>query len=328
MVLTMSLAIQIEQHGGPEVLKLVTQTPPPPSAGEVTLRHTAIGLNFIDTYQRSGLYPVPLPSGLGQEAAGVVTAVGAGVADLRVGDRVAYAGGAPGAYAQARTLPAAQLVKLPDGVSDEDGAVLMLKGMTAWYLLFQTHAVQRGETLLVQAAAGGVGSLLVPWAKHLGARVIGTAGGPDKCALAKASGCDEVIDYRHEDVATRVRELTGGRGVDVAYDSVGKDTWDGSLNSLRSRGLLVSYGNASGAVPPFAPATLAAKGSLYLTRPRLLDYTATREALVEAATTVFDAVARGIIRADIHQRYALKDAAQAHTDLESRKTHGASILLP
>ena len=324
----MPLAIRIDRHGGPEVLQAVDVEVPAPGHGEVSLRHTAIGLNFIDTYQRSGLYPVALPSGLGQEAAGVVTAVGSGVEQLRIGDRVAYAGGAPGAYSEQRTLPAAQLVKLHDTVADEDAAALMLKGMTAYYLLHLSFAVQRGHTLLVQAAAGGVGSVLVPWAKHLGATVIGTAGGAAKCALAKAKGCDHVIDYRNEDFAARVRELTDGAGVDVVYDSVGKDSWEGSLNCLKRRGMMVSYGNASGAVPPFAPIVLSAKGSLFLTRPKLGDYIATREELEHVSGALFDALAWGIIKADVRQRYALKDAAQAHRDLESRKTSGASVLIP
>lgn len=324
----MPLAIRIDRHGGPEVLQAVDVEVPAPGPGEVSLRHTAIGLNFIDTYQRSGLYPVALPSGLGQEAAGVVTAVGSGVEQLRIGDRVAYAGGAPGAYSEQRTLPAAQLVKLHDTVADEDAAALMLKGMTAYYLLHLSFAVQRGHTLLVQAAAGGVGSVLVPWAKHLGATVIGTAGGAAKCALAKAKGCDHVIDYRSEDFAARVRELTDGAGVDVVYDSVGKDSWEGSLNCLKRRGMMVSYGNASGAVPPFAPIVLSAKGSLFLTRPKLGDYIATREELEHVSGALFDALAWGIIKADVRQRYALKDAAQAHRDLESRKTSGASVLIP
>ncbi len=322
----MSLSIRIRQHGGPEVLEAFDETLPPPAAGEVQLRHTAIGLNFIDTYFRAGVYKAPLPHGLGQEAAGVITAIGPGVGGFAIGDRVAYGTGPLGAYSERRNFEAARLVKLPDSVSDEAAAALMLKGMTAYYLLHQTHAVQPGETLLVHAAAGGVGSALVPWAKRLGARVIGTVGSPDKAALARAAGCDEVILYRQQDVAQEVRRLTGGHGVDVVYDSVGKDTFASSLDSLRPRGLFVSYGNASGKAAPFEPVLLAEKGSLYFTRPTLAHYTASRAELDAAAGGVFAAIADGVITAKVHQRWPLRDAAQAHIALESRQTSGATVL--
>ncbi|MBA4286190.1 MAG: quinone oxidoreductase [Xanthomonadaceae bacterium] len=324
----MSLTIRVTRHGGPEVLEPVEETLPPPAAGEVRLRHTAIGLNFIDTYFRAGIYLAPFPHGLGQEAAGVVEALGDGVVDFAIGDRVAYGTGPLGAYAEHRNFAASRLVKVPDTVSDEAAAALMLKGMTAYYLLHLTHRVVPGETLLVHAAAGGVGSALVPWARHLGARVIGTAGSPDKAALARAAGCDAVILYREQDVAGEVRRLTGGRGVDVVYDSVGKDTFAGSLDSLRPRGLFVSYGNASGKAPPFEPVLLAEKGSLFFTRPTLAHYTATRAELDGAAQAVFAAIAAGIIEPQIRQRWPLREAASAHLALESRQTRGASVMLP
>lgn len=324
----MSLAIRLERHGGPEVLQLVDETLPAPGSGQVRVRHTAIGLNFIDTYFRTGLYPISLPSGLGQEAAGVIEALGPDVSDFAVGDRVAYGTSALGAYAVERVMPTTSLVKLPPGVSDEAAAALMLKGMTAFYLTHLTHAVKPGETLLVHAAAGGVGSLLVPWAKRLGATVIGTAGSADKLAIAKASGCDHVINYREQDFVAEVRRLTGGRGVDVVYDSVGKDTFMGSLDCLHRRGLLVTYGNASGKVPAFEPVLLAQKGSLFVTRPTLAHYTATREELDTAANAVFAALQSGVIAARIDQRYPLREAAQAHADLESRRTTGTTVLVP
>lgn len=324
----MSLAIRLERHGGPEVLQLVDETLPAPGSGEVRVRHTAIGLNFIDTYFRTGLYPISLPSGLGQEAAGVIEALGPDVSDFAVGDRVAYGTSALGAYAVERVMPTTSLVKLPPGVSDEAAAALMLKGMTAFYLTHLTHAVKPGETLLVHAAAGGVGSLLVPWAKRLGATVIGTAGSADKLAIAKAAGCDHVINYREQDFVAEVRRLTGGRGVDVVYDSVGKDTFLGSLDCLHRRGLLVTYGNASGKVPAFEPVLLSQKGSLFVTRPTLAHYTATREELDTAANAVFAALQSGVIAARIDQRYPLRAAAQAHADLESRRTTGTTVLVP
>lgn len=324
----MSLAIRLECHGGPEVLQLVDETLPAPGAGQVRLRHTAIGLNFIDTYFRTGLYPVSLPSGLGQEAAGVIEAVGPEVSDFAVGDRVAYGTSALGAYAAERVMPTTSLVKLPAGVSDEAAAALMLKGMTAFYLTHLTHAVKPGETLLVHAAAGGVGSVLVPWAKRLGATVIGTAGSGEKLALAQAAGCDHLINYREQDFVAEVRRITGGRGVDVVYDSVGKDTFIGSLDCLHRRGLLVTYGNASGKAPAFEPVLLAQNGSLFVTRPTLAHYTATREELDTAANAVFAALQAGVIKARIDQRYPLGEAAQAHADLESRRTTGTTVLVP
>lgn len=324
----MSLTIRVSRHGGPEVLETVDELLPLPAAGEVRLRHTAVGLNFIDTYFRAGVYKAPLPHGLGQEAAGIVEALGEGVTDFAIGQRVAYGTGPLGAYAECRNVAASRLVAIPDTVSDEAAAALMLKGMTAYYLLHLTHRVVRGETLLVHAAAGGVGAALVPWAKHLGARVIGTAGSPDKAALATAAGCDAVILYREQDVAAEVRRLTDGRGVDVVYDSVGRDTFAGSLDSLRPRGLFVSYGNASGKAPPFEPVLLADKGSLFFTRPTLAHYTATRAELDSAAQAVFAAIASGIITPQVRQRWPLRDAAAAHRALESRQTTGASVLLP
>jgi NADPH:quinone reductase len=324
----MSKAIRIERHGGPDVMQWTGFEPGAPGPGEALLRHTAVGLNFIDTYHRSGLYPLKLPSGLGSEAAGVVEALGPGVADLRVGDRVAYAGGAPGAYAERRVVPAARLVKLPRGIDDRVAAAVLLKGMTAHYLLRQTCVVKRGDTLLVHAAAGGVGSVLVPWARHLGATVIGTAGGADKAQRALAAGCHHAIDYRAQDFVAEVKRLTEGRGVDVVYDAVGKDTFLGSLDCLRPRGLMVTYGNASGKPPPLDPLLLSEKGSLFLTRPTLAHYTARREDLLLAAKALFHVLRAGIVKAGIGQIYALKDAAQAHRDLEARKTTGSTLLLP
>jgi len=324
----MSKAIRIERHGGPEVLQWVDVATGAPGPGEARVRHTAVGLNFIDTYQRSGLYPLKLPSGLGSEAAGVVEALGPDVTDLAVGDRVAYAGGAPGAYAQTRVMPATRLVKLPRAIPDRVAAALLLKGMTAHYLLRQTCVVKRGDTVLVHAAAGGVGSVLVPWARHLGATVIGTAGGADKVQRALAIGCHHAIDYRAQDFVKEVRALTGAHGVDVVYDAVGKDTFLGSLDCLRPRGLMVTYGNASGKPPPLDPLLLSEKGSLFLTRPTLAHYTARREDLLLAAKAVFHVVRAGVVKVEIGQTYALKDAAQAHRDLEARRTIGSTLLLP
>ncbi len=299
-----------------------------PAAGEALVRHTAVGVNFIDTYHRSGLYPVPLPATIGMEAAGVVEAVGAGVEEVRQGDRVAYAGGPIGAYAERRLIAAQRLVPLPDSVSDETAAATMLKGMTAQYLLRQTYPVKPGDVILFHAAAGGVGLLACPWAKRLGATVIGTVGSDEKAALARAHGCDHVIVYTREDFPARVREITGGRGVRVVYDSVGAATWEGSLASLQPRGLMVSFGNASGAVPPFSPLVLSAKGSLYLTRPTLMAYTATRAELLACAAELFAALAERIVEAVVSRRYPLAEAARAHADLESRRTVGSLVLLP
>lgn len=324
----MPLAIRIHRFGGPEVIETADIAAPPPGSGEVTLRHAAIGLNYIDTYHRSGLYLIPLPSGLGVEAAGTVEAVGPHVDFLKPGDRVAYAGGPIGAYRRLRTMPAAPLVKLPDNISDETAAALMLKGMTACYLLHQTYAVKPGTVLLTHAAAGGVGSLLVPWARHLGATVIGTAGGAEKCELASRYGCHHVIDYSRQNFLTEVKRLTDGKGVDVVYDSVGKATFEGSLDCLKPRGMMVSFGNASGKAPAVEPVTLLSKGSLFLTRPTLKDYTATRAELDATATALFEALDQGIISADVRQRYPLREAARAHTDLEARKTTGTTLLIP
>ncbi|MCQ4144282.1 MULTISPECIES: quinone oxidoreductase family protein [Vogesella] len=324
----MNLTIRLSHCGGPDVLRAEQAAIPAPAAGEVLLRHTAIGVNFIDTYYRSGLYPLPLPSGLGSEAAGVVAAVGDGVSHLQVGDRVAYAGGAQGAYSQYRTLPAALLVKLPDDIADDTAACVMLQGMTVEYLIRRTYAVEAGQTVLWHAAAGGVGQIAVQWLSSLGVNVIGTVGSADKAAIALRLGCKQVINYREEDVVARVRELTGGRGVPVVYDSVGKDTFEMSLDSLAPRGMLVSFGNASGAVPPFAPLLLSQKGSLFFTRPKLGDYVATRAELETSAEALFERIRAGAVKVQPSARYALADAAQAHADLEARRTTGSLILLP
>jgi len=323
----MTHAIRFEQTGGPEVLQWVSVDVPAPGPGEVSLRQTAVGLNYIDTYHRSGLYPVSLPSGLGCEGAGVVTAVGEGVEGLSVGDRVAYATGPLGAYAEARTLPADVLVRLGDDISDETAAAVMLQGLTAQYLLRQTYPVEAGETILVHAAAGGVGLLLCQWAKHLGATVIGTVGSPEKAALAQANGCDHTILYRETSFLDAVKEITGGEGVPVVYDAVGKDTFMDSLACLQPMGTMVSFGNASGAVPPIDIGILAKMGSLFLTRPTLFSYAAGRAQLEAMAADLFDVVAKGAVKVQINQRYALADAAQAHRDLEARKTTGSTVLV-
>ena len=324
----MSNIIRLHAHGGPEVLSWEATEVGEPGPGEVRIRHAAVGLNYIDTYHRSGLYPLPLPSGIGMEAAGVVEAAGADVSDLAVGDRVAYASGPLGAYADVRLMPAARVVRVPEGIDDRTAAGAMLKGLTAWYLLRRTYKVSAGQTILFHAAAGGVGLIACQWAKHLGATVIGTAGGPEKAELARAHGCDHVIDYRREDVAERVRELTDGAGVPVVYDGVGKDTWVGSLDSLARFGMMVSFGNASGPAPSIAPVELSAKGSLYLTRPTIVDYTAAREDLVAGANELFSLIGDGAVRIEVDQSYPLAEAAQAHADLEARKTTGSTILLP
>jgi NADPH2:quinone reductase len=323
-----SRAIRIHATGGPDVLRWEEVAVGAPAAGEALVRHTAVGVNFIDTYHRSGLYQVPLPATLGMEAAGVVEAVGAGVVEVRPGDRVAYAGGPIGAYAERRLIAAERLVPLPAAVSDETAAAAMLKGMTAQYLLRQTYEVKPGDVILVHAAAGGVGLIACAWAKHLGATVIGTVGSDEKVALARAHGCDHVVVYTREDFPTRVRELTGGRGVRVVYDSVGAATWDGSLACLQPRGLMVSFGNASGAVPPFSPLVLSARGSLYLTRPTLMSYTATRTELLACAGDLFAALAAEVVTVLVSARYPLAEAARAHSDLESRRTVGSLLLLP
>ncbi|CDO59769.1 Quinone oxidoreductase [Candidatus Phaeomarinobacter ectocarpi] len=321
-------AIRITETGGPEVLKLVDVDLADPGAGEVQVKHTAIGLNYIDTYFRTGLYPAPIPCGLGLEAAGVVTKVGDGVTALKEGDRVAYGSGPLGAYSEAQNAPANRLVKVPDGVSDKDAAAMMLKGMTAHYLLRRTYEVKAGDTILFHAAAGGVGLIACQWAKHLGATVIGTVGSEEKAALAKQAGADHTILYRDEDVPARVREITGGKMVPVVYDGVGKDTFNMSLDCLAPLGLLASFGNASGPVPPFDLSILNLKGSLFVTRPSLAAYTASDEDLAMTAADLFEVMAKGAVKADVRQEYALADAAQAHKDLEGRKTTGATVLIP
>ena len=324
----MTRAIRFHQTGGPEVLQMDDVALPPPGPGEVRIKHTAIGLNYIDTYHRSGLYPLPLPSGIGLEAAGVVEEVGQGVTGLKSGDRVAYGTGTPGAYAEARNFPANRLVKLPDSISDETAAGMMLKGMTVRYLLRATYVVKPGDTILMHAAAGGVGLLLTQWAKALGARVIGTVGSAAKIEVAKAHGCDVVINSSTEDVVKRVRDETGGKGVPVVYDGVGQATVMTSLDCLQMRGLLVSFGNASGPVKNFDLGLLAAKGSLYVTRPTLFSYTTTDEDFRQTAQDLVDIVASGKMQVPVNQRYALADAAQAHRDLEARKTTGTTVMLP
>ena len=321
-------AIRFEKTGGPEVLQWQDVTLAKPGPGEVRLRHTAIGLNYIDTYHRSGLYPVPMPSGIGLEACGVVEILGEGVKGFKVGDRVAYGSGPIGAYAEARNIPVARIIKIPKAISDETAAAMMLKGMTVRYLLRETFKVKRGQTILLHAAAGGVGLILSQWAKALGVKVIGTVGSDDKIAIAKAHGCAHVINSRTEDVAARVREITNGKGVPVVYDGIGQATLEASLDSLQSRGLLVSFGNASGPVKAFDLGQLAAKGSLYVTRPTLFNYTASDEDFKATAADLVEMVKSGKVKIPVNQRYALRDAAQAHEDLENRKTTGSTVLLP
>jgi NADPH2:quinone reductase len=324
----MTHAIRIAQTGGPEVLRLEAVELGDPGPGEVHLRHHAIGLNYIDAYHRSGVYPLPLPSGIGLEGAGVVERVGPGVSDIHPGDRVAYAGGPVGAYAEERVMPADRLVKLPAGVWFEQAAAMMLKGLTAQYLLRRTYRVQASDTILVHAAAGGVGLILCQWAKMLGATVIGTVGSDEKAALVQALGCDHPIVYTRENVVERVKAITGGEGVPVVYDSVGKDTFMDSLSCLRPLGMMVSYGNASGTVPPFDIGVLAKLGSLFLTRPTLFAYTAKRPDLLAMAAELFEVVHTGKVKIEVNQRYTLRDAAQAHRDLEARRTTGSTVLLP
>jgi len=321
-------AIRIHEQGAPDVLRCEEWDPGAPAPGWVRVRHRAIGLNYIDTYHRSGLYPVPLPSGLGLEASGVVEAVGDGVSNWKEGDRVAYCSGPIGAYSDAHNVPGDRVVAVPAGVTDDEAAALMLKGLTAWYLLRRTHRVQAGETILFHAAAGGVGMLACQWARHLGATVIGTAGGDEKCRLAREYGCAHVIDYSREDFARRVQQITGGAGVPVVYDGVGKSTFEGSLDCLAPLGLMVSFGNASGPPPPLDLGVLSQRGSLFVTRPSLMHYTRDPGDLAAGAAELFDLVARGIVRAEVHQRYPLTEAAAAHRDLEARKTTGATVLVP
>jgi NADPH2:quinone reductase len=319
---------RIERTGGPEVIEFTDIELEAPGPGEIQIRHAACGLNYIDVYYRNGLYPQTLPGHLGVEGAGTVTAIGSGVTDLHAGDRIAYAGGPLGAYATARNMPAAAVVKLPQTVDFETAAGMMLQGLTAQYLLRRTYRVQPGDAVLFHAAAGGVGLIACQWAKALGATVIGTVGSEDKVALAHAHGCEHVINYRHENVAERVRELTDGRGVPVVYDGVGKDTFEASLDSLARFGLMVSFGNASGPVPPFALTELTRRGSLYITRPSLMHYVEARHDLVAMAAELFEVVGSGQVRIDVRQRYALSDVARAHRDLEARRTAGSTILIP
>ncbi len=322
-------AIRIRENGGPEVMKWEDYKVPLPGEGEVLIEHSAIGLNFIDVYHRTGLYPLPgLPWVLGMEGAGTVSDVGEGVDEFKPGDRVAYAGMPPGSYAEARTIPAHRLVKLPESISMETAAAMMLQGMTVRYLLRGCYDVKEGDTILFHAAAGGVGLIACQWAKALGATVIGTVGSDEKADLAKAHGCDHTIVYTRENFTEKVKEITGGEGVAVVYDSIGKDTFEGSLDSLRPMGTMVSYGNASGPVDNFNLGILAQKGSLFVTRPTLMTYTAKREDLLAHAQDLFDVVTSGDVTISINQRYPLSEAAQAHIDLEARKTTGSTILLP
>ncbi|MGB6118902.1 MAG: quinone oxidoreductase [Mesorhizobium sp.] len=322
-------AVRIHEHGGPEVLKYEDVEVGAPGEGQALIRQTAIGINFLDIYYRTGLYPAPngLPLITGGEGAGIVEAVGAGVSDIKVGDRVAYASGL-GAYAEKRLIPADRLVHIPDGVSDEQAAAMMLKGMTVEYLVQRTYPVKKGDTVLYHAAAGGVGLLFGQWAKSIGARVIGTASSDEKIALAKAHGFDEVINYRQTDFAVAVKELTDGKLCDVVYDSVGKDTFAGSLDCLRPRGMFVSFGNASGPIPPFDMGLLSRKGSLYATRPTLFSYNAARADLELSARTLFEKVTSGAVKVEVETRHSLKDVGAAQAALEGRKTTGASILIP
>lgn len=327
-MMTMTKAIRVHKNGGPEVLTLDEIALPPPGAGEVQLRHHAIGLNFVDTYFRSGLYPAPhLPFVLGSEGAGEVLAVGAGVTRFKKGDRVAYGSG-QGAYAEARNIAETSLIKLPDSISYKQAAGMMLKGLTANYLLRRTFRVEKGQTVLIQAAAGGTGTILVQWARHLGATVIGTAGSPEKVKLAKENGCHHVINYRDEDFAARVKEITGGKGCDVAYDGVGKATFPAVLDCLKPFGLLVSFGNASGPVENVNLGILASKGSLYVTRPTMATHIADPVVLKQMAEELLDVVSKGIVKIPVTQEFPLAKAADAHRALESRATTGSTVLLP
>jgi NADPH2:quinone reductase len=320
--------MRLYESGGPEVLRWEQVNVPPPAAGEATVRHHAVGLNFIDIYHRTGLYPLPLPSGLGLEGAGVVEAVGRDVTDILPGDRVAYAGGPVGAYAEVRNIPADRLVRLPDAIGFDAAAAMMLQGMTTQYLLRRTYRVQPGDTILIHAAAGGVGLIVCQWAKVLGATVIGTVSSDEKAALAKAHGCDHPIIYTRENFTQRVRDITGGKGVPVVYDSIGYDTFIGSLDCLRPLGMMVSFGSASGPVPPFDIAELSKRGSLFITRPSLFAYTAARGDLLATANDLFDVVMGGKVKIEVNQTYALRDAARAQSDLAARKTTGSTVLLP
>ncbi len=324
----MSHAIRIHAYGGPEVMQWEPFEPGEPGRGEALIRQTAVGLNFIDVYERTGLYPNALPSGLGREGAGVVEAIGPGVRGLSVGDRVAYVSGQAGAYAQRRLMPADRLVAIPDGVSDRLAAASMLKGLTAHFLLRRTFRVRKGDTVVVHAAAGGVGLIASQWARHVGANVIGVVGSDAKAEIARRHGCHHALVLGRDDLAARVKEITGGAGADVVYDSIGKDTFFASLDSLRPLGLMVSYGNASGPAPAIQPLELSKRGSLFLTRPTLFHYIARRADLVRAARELFDVIGRGVVRIEIGQTYALQDVAQAHRDLEGRRTIGSTVLIP
>ena len=321
-------AIRFEKTGGSDVLQYVDYDLPLPAKGQVQVKHSAIGVNFIDTYHRTGLYPLPLPSGLGSEAAGVVAALGEGVTGFKVGERVGYCSGVIGSYAEANNVPEGRLVRLPDSVSDDLAAAILLKGMTAQYLIRRIHPVKAGETILFHAAAGGVGQIACQWSNHLGATVIGSTTSPEKVALARANGCAHVIDTREPGWEKQVRELTGGKGVPVVYDSIGKITFMAGLDCLQPRGIMVTYGNASGPVDPFSPAILAGKGSLFVTRPVLAHYTSTPAELQGAADDLFAVIGSGAVKVAINQRFALKDAAQAHDALTGKKTTGATILIP
>jgi len=322
-------AIRIHAYGDADALKYEDIRVAAPQAGEIRIQHTAIGLNFIDVYMRTGLYPLPgLPACIGLEGAGTVEAIGENVSGFQVGDRVAYASQPPGSYSQMRTLDASRVVKIPPTISDKTAAAMMLQGLTSQYLVRQTYRVKAGDTVLMHAAAGGVGLIVCQWAKHLGAHVIGTVGTTEKAALAKAHGCDQTILYRDENFKDRVLELTGGQGVNVVYDSIGKDTFEDSLDCLKKRGTMVTFGNASGPVEPFQPALLGKKGSLFLTRPSLFDYIADPAEMTAMAGELFALVADGTLQIEVNQEYPLSAAAQAHADLEARKTTGSTVLLP
>lgn len=325
----MPKAVRIHETGGPEVLRLEEYDPGMPGPGEARIRHEAIGVNFIDVYHRIGLYPLPgMPAVIGMEGAGKVEAVGEGVSEVSVGDRVAYAGLPPGAYAEVRVIPAHRLVVLPESISTRQGAAMMLQGMTARYLLYKCYPVKAGDTILIHAAAGGVGTLVCQWGKHLGATVIGTVGSKEKAQIARSNGCDHPILYREEDFGARVREITEGKGVDAVYDSVGVETFMKSLDCLRPMGSMVSFGQSSGPVPPLDVGVLSAKGSLFLTRPSLMTYTAKREDLLAHAKDLFEVVEKGIVEVQIGKTYSLADAEAAHRDMQSRRTTGSVVLVP
>ena len=321
-------AIRISEFGGPEVMNFQSIDLPEPAPGEARVRHTAIGLNFIDTYHRSGLYPLELPTGLGSEGAGIVEAIGVGVTDVAVGDRVVYTGRPADSYSERRNFPAWQLVPIPDGVSDEEAAAAMLKGLTAWYLLRRSYPVKPGDPILLYAAAGGVGSIASQWASHLGATVIGVVSTDEKAEMARRQGCEHVVMFDYADMPGLVRKLSGGEGVAAAYDSIGRDTFFTSLDCLRPHGVMVTFGNATGPVDPFSPAELAKRHSLYVTRPVLFDFIDTRERLLTASAELFDLIGKGVVQISVNQRYPLAEAAQAHRDLEARKTTGSTILVP